>query len=89
MFECLQENVTIRNLKIVNTLRPRDPPRMVRQFQFNAWAKSSFTPVSKTMALDLLDLVLDYQDTSDHPDSPIGLCVCVCVCVCVLSLIHI
>ncbi|KAK7094764.1 receptor-type tyrosine-protein phosphatase kappa-like [Littorina saxatilis] len=66
-----QENVTIRHLKVTNTLHPRAPPHMVRQFQFNAWSQSSFTPLSKTMALDLMDLVLDYHESSQHPDSPI------------------
>jgi hypothetical protein len=46
-------------------------PHMVRQFQFNAWAEHSFTPVSKTMALDLVDMVLDYHQSSDQPDAPI------------------
>nr|KAG5706606.1 hypothetical protein BaRGS_005676 [Batillaria attramentaria] len=66
-----EENVTIRNLKLRNTQRPNEPPRLLRQFQFNAWADNSFTPISKTMAMDLLDLVLDYQENSESPNSPI------------------
>ncbi|XP_076454759.1 LOW QUALITY PROTEIN: receptor-type tyrosine-protein phosphatase T-like [Babylonia areolata] len=66
-----QENVTIRDMELTNTLHPDEEPQAIRQFQFNGWAEKSFTPVSKTMALDLLDLVLEFQRTSPHPHSPI------------------
>lgn len=67
-----QENVTIRSLKMVNTQIPNAGPHMVRQFQFNAWGENSFTPVSKTMVLDLLELVTDHhRTTSEQRDTPI------------------
>ncbi|KAL8611821.1 hypothetical protein ACOMHN_053542 [Nucella lapillus] len=66
-----QDDVTIRNLKVVNSQSPQEPPLMVRQFQFNAWAPNSFVPASKTMLLDLLDMVTEHQASSDHPHSPI------------------
>lgn len=56
----------------MSTLRPKDKPRYIRQFQFNAWAKTNLIPVSKTMVLDLLQLVLEYQKMTNFPDSPIG-----------------
>ncbi|XP_070197894.1 receptor-type tyrosine-protein phosphatase T-like [Littorina saxatilis] len=66
-----EENVTIRDLKMTDTQHPLAPAHRVRQFQFNGWDENTHTPVSKTMALDMLDLVLDFQQSTDHPNSPI------------------
>ncbi|XP_076436158.1 LOW QUALITY PROTEIN: receptor-type tyrosine-protein phosphatase T-like [Babylonia areolata] len=66
-----QGNVTIRNLKVVNSLRPKDAPHLVRQFHLDAWPRDALVPPSKTMMLDLIDTVLTYHASSPHPDSPI------------------
>ncbi|KAK3088245.1 hypothetical protein FSP39_016552, partial [Pinctada imbricata] len=66
-----QENVTIRHFKIHNMLHPKDTPREVRQFQFNAWNDTDFIPKSKSMFLDLVDLVRSWQEQSCEDLSPV------------------
>ena len=66
-----QENVTIRHFKIHNMLHPKDTAREVRQFQFNAWNDTEFIPKSKSMFLDLIDLVRSWQEQSNSDMDPI------------------
>lgn len=66
-----QENVTIRHFKLHNMLRVKSTPREVRQFQFNAWSENDFVPKSKTMFLDLIDLVRSWQRQSNENTAPI------------------
>ncbi|KAL8574971.1 hypothetical protein ACOMHN_064502 [Nucella lapillus] len=68
---CQEENITIRELRLVNTNQPEEEPHLVTQFQFNGWAEKIHTPVSKTMALDLLDRVREFQQACSNPHSPI------------------
>ena len=65
-----QENITIRHLKLVSMHRPNES-RMVRQFQFNAWSDTEFIPKSKSMLLDVMDLVKDWQNVSNNDTAPI------------------
>jgi protein tyrosine phosphatase len=44
---------------------------VVRQFQFNAWNDADFVPKSKSMILDLIDLVKDWQNVSSDDECPI------------------
>ena len=62
----------MRSMKVLYTAQPHDTVRVVRQFQFNAWAENSSTPISKAMLLDLLELVVGYQDNCGYPCAPIG-----------------
>lgn len=66
-----QENVTIRHFKLHNMLKPKGTPREVRQFQFNAWSENDFVPKSKTMLLDLIDLVRSWQRQSNENTLPV------------------
>ncbi|KAJ8300759.1 hypothetical protein KUTeg_022278 [Tegillarca granosa] len=66
-----EENVTVRHFKLSYMHRPSEPSREIRQFQFNAWDDSDFIPKSKTMFLDLFDLVDDWQRVSKNHDKPI------------------
>ncbi|XP_052220703.1 receptor-type tyrosine-protein phosphatase S-like isoform X2 [Dreissena polymorpha] len=65
-----QENITIRNLKLtyMNDVSNR---RHIRQFQFNAWSDSEFVPKSKSMLLDVIDLVNDWQTVNNNDTTPI------------------
>ncbi|KAK3593699.1 hypothetical protein CHS0354_013594 [Potamilus streckersoni] len=54
------ENVTIRDLNLINMQKPKQK-RPIRQFQFNAWSDPEFTPKSKSMLLDLIYLVKQWQ----------------------------
>lgn len=65
-----QENITIRHIKLVSMHRPHES-RVVRQFQFNAWSDAEFTPKSKSMLLDVIDLVKDWQAVSNNDTLPI------------------
>ena len=65
-----QENITIRHIKLVSMHRPHET-RVVRQFQFNAWLDAEFTPKSKSMLLDVMDLVKDWQAVSNNDTNPI------------------
>ncbi|WAR31481.1 PTPRA-like protein, partial [Mya arenaria] len=65
-----QENITIRNLKLTSMSHPKDP-RHIRQFQFNAWSDSEFIPKSKSMFLDVIDLVNDWQTVNNNDTTPI------------------
>ena len=65
-----QDNITIRHLKLVSMHKPHES-RMVRQFQFNAWSDTEFIPKSKSMLLDVMDLVKDWQTVSNNDTSPI------------------
>ncbi|CAL1533537.1 unnamed protein product [Lymnaea stagnalis] len=66
-----QDNITIRNFKIRSTQHPKVSPRFVRQFQFNAWAQPNTTPQSKTMMMDLIDSVFDWQDEACQNEAPV------------------
>lgn len=66
-----QENVTIRQFKLHNMLKPKSTPREVRQFQFNAWSENDFVPKSKTMLLDIIDLVKSWQRQSNENTAPV------------------
>ena len=65
-----QENITIRHIKLVSMHRPHES-RVVRQFQFNAWTDAEFIPKSKSMLLDVMDLVKDWQAVSNNDSAPI------------------
>ena len=65
-----QENITIRNLKLTSMNHPKDP-RHIRQFQFNAWNDYEFIPKSKSMLLDVIDLVNDWQIVNNNDTTPI------------------
>lgn len=64
------ENITIRNFKLTYMNAPKEH-RFVRQFQFNAWAESEFVPKSKSMLLDVIDLVRDWQEVSNGDTKPV------------------
>ena len=66
-----QDNITIRHFKIHSMLNPNVQAREVRQFQFNAWNDADFVPKSKSMILDLIDLVKDWQNVSSDDECPI------------------
>lgn len=66
-----QDNITIRQFKIHNMLHPKMQAREVRQFQFNAWNDTDFVPKSKSMILDLVDIVRDWQTVSCDGKSPV------------------
>ena len=66
-----QENITVRNLRLLSTQHPRDPARFVRQFQFKAWAEHAMAPQSKTMMLDLVDSVFDWQEEACRNERPV------------------
>ncbi|XP_041368280.1 receptor-type tyrosine-protein phosphatase kappa-like [Gigantopelta aegis] len=68
---CQQDNVTIRSFKMFSSHRSHEPARFIRQFQFNAWAEPDLVPVSKTMLLDLVDLVNDWQVVSNQNENPV------------------
>ena len=68
--EYQQENITIRNLKLVSMQKPGEV-RQVRQFQFNAWMETEFIPKSKSMLLDVMDLVQDWQTFNNDNSNPI------------------
>ncbi|KAL5011432.1 hypothetical protein ScPMuIL_009983 [Solemya velum] len=65
-----EENVTIRQFQIWNRNHAKDK-RVVRQFQFNAWSGVDFVPRSKSMVLDLIELVLEWQCSINGDRSPI------------------
>ncbi|KAL4218944.1 hypothetical protein ACF0H5_021531 [Mactra antiquata] len=65
-----QENITIRNLKLTCMSNPKDM-REIRQFQFNAWAETEFVPKSKSMLLDVVDLMNDWQNVKNKNSTPI------------------
>lgn len=65
-----QENITVRNLKLTSMASPKDP-HYIRQFQFNAWTDTEFIPKSKSMLLDVIDLVNDWQLVSNKDSTPI------------------
>lgn len=65
-----QENITIRNLKLTCMNNPKDS-REIRQFQFNAWAETEFVPKSKSMLLDVVDLVNDWQHVNNNNTTPV------------------
>lgn len=66
-----QDNITIRHFKIHSMLNPKVQAREVRQFQFNAWNDTDFVPKSKSMILDLMDLVNDWQNVSCDHECPV------------------
>ncbi|XP_059149648.1 receptor-type tyrosine-protein phosphatase kappa-like [Physella acuta] len=66
-----QDNITIRNFKLRSTQNPKAVPKNVRQFQFNAWAQLNPTPQSKTMMMDLIDSVFDWQDEACQNERPV------------------
>ncbi|XP_046381277.2 receptor-type tyrosine-protein phosphatase kappa-like isoform X1 [Haliotis rufescens] len=65
-----ENNVTIRNFKIHNSNQPKEAPKFVRQFQFNGWDEPNVIPTSKTLILDLLDLVTDWQQVTNENTKP-------------------
>ena len=65
-----QENITIRNFKLTSMSHPKDT-RHIRQFQFNAWTDTEFVPKSKSMLLDVMDLVEDWQRVNNNDSTPI------------------
>lgn len=65
-----QENITIRNLILTSMMNPHES-RQIRQFQFNAWSDSEFVPKSKSMLLDVIDLVYDWQNVNNNGSTPI------------------
>ena len=65
-----QENITIRNLNLTCMSNPK-VVRQIRQFQFNAWSDSEFIPKSKSMLLDVIDLVNDWQVVKNNDTTPI------------------
>lgn len=66
-----QDNITIRNFKLRSTQNPKAVPKHVRQFQFNAWAQLNPTPQSKTMMMDLIDSVFDWQNEACQNERPV------------------
>ncbi|ESP00247.1 hypothetical protein LOTGIDRAFT_141086, partial [Lottia gigantea] len=68
---CQMENITSRDFKIFNLQKPNESPRIVRQFQLNDWHEPNFVPVSKTMILDMIDLVNEWQVSSNQNTSPV------------------
>ncbi|XP_052091999.1 receptor-type tyrosine-protein phosphatase kappa-like isoform X2 [Mytilus californianus] len=66
-----QDNITIRHFKIHSMLNPKVQAREIRQFQFNACNDTDFVPKSKSMFLDLFDLVKDWQNVSCEDDCPV------------------
>ncbi|KAL3872174.1 hypothetical protein ACJMK2_040120 [Sinanodonta woodiana] len=72
--QCVQvfqeENVTIRDLNLINMQTPKQK-RLIRQFQFNAWSDPEFTPKSKSMLLDLIYLVKQWQVQTNKSQRPI------------------
>ncbi|XP_060070821.1 receptor-type tyrosine-protein phosphatase kappa-like [Ylistrum balloti] len=66
-----QDNVTIRQFNVKSMQQPRSPPHKVRQFQFNAWEDPDFIPKSKSMLLDLIDMVTDWQKEENGDQTPI------------------
>ncbi|XP_012939263.1 receptor-type tyrosine-protein phosphatase F [Aplysia californica] len=66
-----QDNITIRNFKICSTDHPSRPGKLVRQFQFNAWEQPNLTPQSKTLMLDLMDMVFNWQEESCKNERPV------------------
>ncbi|XP_076093741.1 receptor-type tyrosine-protein phosphatase kappa-like isoform X2 [Mytilus galloprovincialis] len=66
-----QDNITIRHFKIHSMLNPKVQAREIRQFQFNACNDTDFVPKSKSMFLDLFDLVKDWQNVSCEDESPV------------------
>lgn len=65
-----QENITIRNLNLTCMMNPK-ASRQIRQFQFNAWSDSEFVPKSKSMLLDVIDLVNDWQVVNNNDTTPV------------------
>ncbi|XP_069121029.1 receptor-type tyrosine-protein phosphatase epsilon-like [Argopecten irradians] len=66
-----RDNVTIRHFKVTSMQQPRSPPHKVRQFQFNAWEDPDFIPKSKSMLLDLVDMVTEWQKEENGDQTPI------------------
>ncbi|XP_033729933.1 receptor-type tyrosine-protein phosphatase kappa-like isoform X3 [Pecten maximus] len=66
-----RENVTIRHFNVTSMQQPRSPPHKVRQYQFNAWEDPDFIPKSKSMLLDLIDMVTDWQKEENGDQTPI------------------
>lgn len=65
-----QVNITIRNMTLTNTHFPHDR-RVIRQFLFNSWSDSEFIPQSKSMFLDIIDLVNDWQFDNNRNTTPV------------------
>ncbi|OWF37446.1 receptor-type tyrosine-protein phosphatase T-like isoform X2 [Mizuhopecten yessoensis] len=65
------ENVTVRHFNVSSMQQPRSQPHKVRQFQFNAWEDPDFIPKSKSMLLDLVDMVTEWQKEENGDQAPI------------------
>ncbi|CAG5115220.1 unnamed protein product, partial [Candidula unifasciata] len=66
-----QESITIRNFSIRSTQFPKEPARLVRQFQFTSWAPQNITPPSRTELLDLINGVFAWQDEICQDEKPV------------------
>lgn len=66
-----RDNITVRHFNVTSMQQPRSLPHQVRQFQFNAWEDADFIPKSKSMLLDLIDMVMDWQVEENGDQKPI------------------
>lgn len=63
--------IVLSTLRVHNLQIPRAQPREVRLFQLHSWTGPAFVPSSKTVLLDLIDLVDDWQRFSSGDTSPV------------------
>ena len=66
-----KENITIRHFKVTNMHSPHSSTREVRQYQFNAWEDSEFVPRSKSMLIDMIRTVAEWQREVAGDTTPI------------------
>lgn len=65
------ESITIRNFSVRSTQFPKEPARLVRQFQFTSWAPQNITPPSRTEMLDLINGVSAWQEEACQDERPV------------------
>ena len=53
---------TIRTMTLTNAQRPNDPPRVVRQFQFEFWRMDKKTPANRKRFIQLMEKVDGWRD---------------------------
>lgn len=65
------EHVTIRIFKLANALKPSEPSREIKQFQFESWKMYEKVPWSREALIQLTEMVQDWQDESTSHTSPV------------------
>ena len=65
------EHATVRSLQLTNATRPNEPPRIIRQFQFESWKMYEKTPWSREGFIKQIEMVNDWLGESDAGDIPV------------------